>query len=183
MQNYVITCSRFIQEQNKLSNHQTDILDSSKVLLLVRMFSSKFFIKAFRNFPTKLNDDGLYFRRHYKLSKSIIILCLTLTVCLGEDVKSVRGCKGNFMFIESMNKCIGEYTSLNSIYEFIFGMFWKHVQDLKCVTLLKYLKDCLVSYDVAFRHIDLTSKHHKVTPQKVFHWSYIGLHYMYIHDM
>ena len=98
-------------------------LTSSKVRLLVRMFSSKFFIKAFRNFPTKLNDDGLYFSRHYKLSKSVVILCLTLTVCLGEEAKSVHGCQGNYMFIKTINKCIGEYTSLNSKYEFIFGMF------------------------------------------------------------
>ena len=114
-------------------------LTRSKVRFVVRMFSSKFFIKAFRNFPTKLNDDGLYFNRHYKLSKIVIILCLTLNVCLGEEAKSVNGCVGNLMFIESMNNCIGEYTSLNSIYEFIFGMFSKRVQDLKCATLLKYL--------------------------------------------
>ena len=98
-------------------------LTTSKVRFLVRMFSLKFFIKAFRNFPTKLNDDGLYFSRHYKLSKSVVILYLTLTVCLGEKAKSVNGCVGNFMFIESINNCIGEYTFLNSIYEFIFGMF------------------------------------------------------------
>ena len=90
---------------------------------LVRMFSSKFFIKAFRTLPTKLNDDGLYFSRHYKVSKSVEILCLTLTVCLGVEAKSVNGCVGNFMFIESIKKCIGEYPSLNIIYEFIFVMF------------------------------------------------------------
>ena len=97
-------------------------LTSSKVRLLVRMFSSKFFIKAFRNFPTKLNDDGLYFSRHYNILY-VVILCLTLTVCLGQDVKSVPRCVGNFMFIETMNICIGEYTCLNSKYEFIFSMF------------------------------------------------------------
>ena len=78
------------------------------------MFSSKFFIKALRIFSTKL-DDGLCFSRRYRLSKSVVILCLTLTVVLGEEVKSVNRCIGNYMFNKSMNKCIGEYAFLNSM--------------------------------------------------------------------
>nr|XP_022310108.1 uncharacterized protein LOC111115606 [Crassostrea virginica] len=70
------------------------------------MYSLKSFIKAFRTFSTKLNDDGLCFSRCYRLSKSVVMLCLTLTLCLGEDVKSVNGCVGNYIFIKSMNKCI-----------------------------------------------------------------------------
>ena len=80
------------------------------------MFLSKFFIKAFRTFSTKLNVDGLCFSRYYKLFKSVVILVLNLTVSLGEDVKSVTGCQGNYMFIISINKCIGDYAFLNSMY-------------------------------------------------------------------
>ena len=42
LQNFVITCSRFIQEQNKLSIHQTDILDQVQIAL----FRQNVFIKV-----------------------------------------------------------------------------------------------------------------------------------------
>ncbi|XP_078321581.1 uncharacterized protein LOC111114094 isoform X2 [Crassostrea virginica] len=70
------------------------------------MFLSKSFIKAFRTFSTKLHDDGLCFSRCCELSKSVVILCLTLTVCLGEETKSKNGCVGNYIFNKSVNKCI-----------------------------------------------------------------------------
>ena len=66
-------------------------------------------------FSTKLYDDGLCFSCCYELSKSVVILCLTLTVCLGEEAKSENGCVGSYMFNKSMNKCIGEYAFLSSM--------------------------------------------------------------------
>ena len=108
-------CS-FMQKQNYIFYLSNGVSSSNlKFCFVGTMFLSKSFIKAFRTFSTKLSVDGLNFSRYYKLFKSVIILCLTLTVSLGEDVKSVSGCQGNFMFIKSLNKCIGEYKFLNSM--------------------------------------------------------------------
>ena len=86
------------------------------------------FIKNVMTFSTKLNDDGLRcFRSWYQFSRNIVILCLTFTVCQGVEVKSVHGCKVNYMFIKTMNKCIGEYIFINSIY-ILYVL--KRVQDL-----------------------------------------------------
>ena len=61
--NTPFSCSRFLQEQNYLSIHSTNIPDQSKERFVVRMFSSKFFIKDFKTFSTKLNDDVPCFSR------------------------------------------------------------------------------------------------------------------------
>ena len=66
-------------------------------------------------FSSKLHDAGLCFSRCYESLKSVVILCLTLTVCLGEEAKSENGCVGSYMFNKSMNKCIGEYAFLSSM--------------------------------------------------------------------
>ena len=108
--------SSFMQKQQNLFYLSNWVSSSGlKFRFVGTMYSLKSFIKAFRTFSTKLNDDGLCFSRCYRLSKSVVILCLTLTLCLGEDVKSVNGCLESYMFIKSRNKCIGEYNFLNSL--------------------------------------------------------------------
>ena len=95
------------------------------------------FIKNVMTFSTKLNDDGLRcFRSWYQFSRNIVILCLTFTVCQGVEVKSVHGCKVNYMFIKTMNKCIGEYIFINSILYVL-----KHVQDLKISYCIAWIID------------------------------------------
>ena len=108
--------SIFMQKQNYIFYLSKGVSSSNlKFCFVGTMFLSKSFINAFRTFSTKLNVDGLCFSRYYKFFKSVVMLCLTLTVCLGEDVKSVTGCQRNFMFIKSINK----YAFLNSLWIYI----------------------------------------------------------------
>ncbi|XP_078321762.1 uncharacterized protein LOC144621801 [Crassostrea virginica] len=65
------------------------------------MFSTKYFIDAFKTFSTKLNFNGPC--RCYQISKTVVILYLTLTVCQGVELKN---CIGNTMFGNSTNKCV-----------------------------------------------------------------------------
>ena len=71
--------SSFMQKQNYIFFYLSNGVSSSnlKFCFVGTMFLSKSFIKAFRTFSTKLNVDGLWFSRYYKLFKSVVILCLT----------------------------------------------------------------------------------------------------------
>ena len=83
---------------------------SLKFRFVDRMFSTKYFIDAFKTFSTKLNFDGLC--RCYQISKTVVILYLNLTVCQGFEVKN---CLGNTMFDNPTNKCVGEYLFTNNV--------------------------------------------------------------------
>ena len=100
-----------IGKQNNLF-YLTDGESSSslKFRFVGRMFSTKHFIDAFKTFSTKLNFDGPC--RCSEISKTVVILYLTLTVCQGFKVKN---CIGNTMFDNSTNKCVGEYLFTNNV--------------------------------------------------------------------
>ena len=76
-----------------------------------RMILFESFIRYFKTCSAEVKNDGLCSRRCYlfQLSKSVVILCLTLTVCQAKEVKDVNNCTVNHMFNRTINRCIGEY--------------------------------------------------------------------------
>ena len=99
---------------------------SLKFWFVGRMFSTKYFIHAFKTFSTKLIFDGPC-RRCYQISKTVVILYLNLTVCQGVEVKN---CIGNTMFDKSTNKCIGEYLFTYNLRVYLNVSMIKNLQAL-----------------------------------------------------
>lgn len=89
------------------------------------MFSTKYFIDAFKTVSTNLNFDGPC--HCYQIFKTAVILYLTLTVCQGFEDKN---CIGNTMFDNSTNKCVGEYLFTNNLRVYLNVSMIKNVQAL-----------------------------------------------------
>lgn len=103
----------------------------SKVPFCRKNVFIKVLYQVLHSFLTKFNDDGLSFSRCNRISESVVILYLTMTVCQGREVERIDGCTVNYIFNKSLNRCIGEYTYLESIWIIILYVF-KRVQDFKC---------------------------------------------------
>ena len=103
----------------------------SKVPFCRKNVFIKVLYQGLHSFLTKFNEDGLSFTRCNRLSESVVILYLTMTVCQGREVDRIDGCTVNHIFNKSLNRCIGEYTYLKSICIIMLYVV-KRVQDFKC---------------------------------------------------